>query len=115
MAKWPETAMVFEAIGFAREPFAAGLELRNITFRDQMENGVPQLVIAGEVINISASPRDVPPVHGTVFDKTDQELVTWRVEISEPRLLPGEIVKFSSVLPPPAGRARLSIAFRASK
>ena len=102
---WPAAGRVFAYIGFPGEDSGLGLELRNVTPNRGMENGLPALIIDGEVMNVSPVVRAVPKLKVTLRDRSEHELQNWTFSLSTDRLLPGQSAPFHTSIAQPAEAA----------
>jgi predicted Zn finger-like uncharacterized protein len=102
----PGTAQFYADAGFpvADDP-GSGLEFRNVTTSREMENGLPALVIEGEVRNVSSSARDVPKLVVILRDKSERDLQDLTVAAPANRLMPGQSVPFKTSITQPAEAA----------
>ncbi len=106
---WPPAARLYQLVGLTVADL--GLELRRVTSRRAVEDGVPVLVVEGVIANISDRVREVPPLKAALTDANQRELQHWTFTASARRLLPGETVSFKTSLKNPAGGGtRLSVA-----
>jgi hypothetical protein len=80
---------------------AAGLELRKIGSSRGTENGVPQLIITGEVANLSAVVRAVPKLKIILRDHDGKDLQVVNFSVGDARLQPGASAAFRRIIPAP--------------
>jgi hypothetical protein len=73
---------------------ANSFEVHNLTTTRDTENGLPALIIQGEVINISKVAKQVPKLKVTLLDNGERELQSWSFTVSDDRMLPGASVPF---------------------
>jgi predicted Zn finger-like uncharacterized protein len=112
VAWWPPSAALFELAGLSVETVGEGLEIRNITSSQKIEDDKPTLVVAGEVINVSGRPIDVPNMRGSLLDVRQREVYAWVITPKQRRLAPGQAMAFdTSVREPPANARRIAVAF----
>jgi predicted Zn finger-like uncharacterized protein len=112
MAAWPESERIYAKLGMLNLPAGAGLELRKVSWKRETTGDVPVLLIEGEVANISKEVRPIPKIRGALMSSGGRVLSQWVFAPPEPRLLPGETVKFRTELrDPPAGAERLTMNF----
>lgn len=108
---WPAAKRLYDMAGLIREPLGIGLNLVNVKFSQQGKKG-GGLLVEGEVENISNHVLDVPGLRATLFDKEKKAVQHWPFKAPLPRLLPGENVKFKTIIKNPAkGAARIEIDF----
>ncbi|NQU71928.1 MAG: zinc-ribbon domain-containing protein [Rhodospirillales bacterium] len=112
---WPAAKRLYALIGLTQEPLGVGLNLVNVKFSQLAENG-GGLLVEGEVENTSDHVLDVPSLRATLFDKKKISVQHWPFEATLPRLLPGENVKFKTIIKNPAkGAVRIEIDFHEAR
>jgi predicted Zn finger-like uncharacterized protein len=108
----PSLDAAYAALGIAAGDLSNDLEFRAITSNRRQENGRATLVIEGEVANVSAGARHVPPLRITLEDSGKHPIKSWTVMATRDRLMPGESVAFrSSIADPGAGTVGASVTF----
>ncbi len=97
----PQTASFYALLGLP-------VNLRGLTFDDvatttEQHEGVPILVVEGNVFNGSRKAEDVPRLKFVVRNAARQEIYSWTTVPSRTSLLPGQAVGFRTRLasPPP--------------
>ncbi len=100
----PDLAGGYAAIGLPVN--LRGLEFRGVKTTQEMQDGIPVLVIEGEVVNITKHPVEVPRVRIAVLGAGKQELYAWTTLLQRSVLADNEKVSFRSRLasPPPNGQ-----------
>ena len=101
----PAAGALYARAGFPVGDGGLGLEFRNVTTSREMENGLPSLVIAGEVKNVSSIARAVPKLVVTLRDRSERDLQDMTVAAPADRLQPGESVPFHTSITQPAEEA----------
>jgi predicted Zn finger-like uncharacterized protein len=101
----PGLAPLYELAGFPVSESALGLVFRNVTTSRDMENGLPALVIKGEVANVSSVARAVPKLVAILRDSDAHALQQQSFTAPAARLLPGESVAFQTSIAQPAEAA----------
>ena len=101
----PSAAPLYKLAGFPTGATASGLEFQNVTTSREMENGLPALVIEGEVKNVSSSARTVPKLIVILRDKGERDLQDLTVAAPADSLKPGESVPFRTSITQPAEAA----------
>lgn len=101
----PGAARIFALAGFPVSDRALGLVFRNVTTTRDMENGLPALVIKGEVANVSSVARSVPKLVAVLRDNDEHALQRQNFAAPAERLLPGESVAFQTSIAQPAEAA----------
>ena len=110
VAQWPATAKVYSMVGLAVGPPALGVELRKTSPRRDVENGVPVLIVEGEVANISNEAVDVPRLKVILTDQNGNEVQSWTFSVTEPKLMPGTSEAFrTSILRPSTSAANVAV------
>lgn len=99
VAAVPETAKVYDWLGIEiADPAAEGrLELVNYTFVRRLVEGERKLVVAGEVVNRSSDPLQVPPLRARVLDESGNEILRWDFAAEQGNLQPGASTRFESL------------------
>ena len=112
MEEFPETKVVFAALGFEVPAPGEGLKLTNVTSTRVTIEGAPALVVEGRVTNTANGRRDVPTLRGSLRDPTDRELHAWQFTASAEKLAAGEFATFrTEVVAPNPQATGLSITF----
>ncbi len=110
-ARWPQAAKFYARIGLPVS-VPLGLEIRNLRAERTEEDGMPLLLVRGEVYNVSGSARLVPPLKVTLFDAQGRQLDFGLYEAEKRRLAEGEITRFEArLLDPPANAERFEVTF----
>jgi predicted Zn finger-like uncharacterized protein len=106
----PGTAAIYAAAGLPVN--VRGLELRNVGYDRQYENGVFVLSIKGEVVNIRDEPMSVPKLRFGLRDGLRQELYHWNMKVSKDQLQADEAVAFvARVASPPVDAYEVEVRF----
>jgi predicted Zn finger-like uncharacterized protein len=97
----PQTASLYAAIGLPVN--LRGLTFENIQTSREIEDGVPFLVVEGEIVGTTARHTEVPRLRFAVTDGNGREIYAWTAQPSRNLLPPGETLPFRSRLasPPP--------------
>ena len=95
VSRWPELAQYYEMLGVPVEVAQDdSFEIHNVTTARDSENGLPALIIQGEVVNVSHVAKQVPKLKVTLLDSGKHELQSWSFTVSDDRMLPGASVPF---------------------
>jgi predicted Zn finger-like uncharacterized protein len=95
VSRWPDLAQYYETLGLAVEiSQASSFDFHNVTTTRDTENGLPALIIQGEVVNVSKLAKQVPKLKVTLLDNGKHELQSWSFTVSDDRMLPGASVAF---------------------
>lgn len=112
VAVWPPAAQLYELAGLEIESLPFGLELRNVKQSQRTEEGVPVLIIEGEVKNISKYTYEVPKLRVALRNAGQDEIKNWTFSAVQTRLLPGESAPFvTRVKDPPPKATDVTITF----
>ena len=100
-SRWPATARYYQMLGIPVETAQGSFDFHNVTPTRDTENGLPTLVIQGEVVNVSSVARQVPKLKVTLLDGSGHELQAWSFTVSDDRLLPGAGIPFRTSIAQP--------------
>jgi hypothetical protein len=95
IALWPPALKLYVALGLEPAPTSDGLVIRATPRRDD-KDGVPRLVIEGEVINSSSAELAVPQLKVELKDANQRVVQTWTFSASIDRLAAGASVPFTT-------------------
>jgi len=110
---WPPSARLYALFGLAVPQPGDVLKVTAQARRDE-ENGVPRLVIEGEVANISPEAQLVPKLKVELKDAGNKVVQSWSFDVSTERLLPGASVPFTTSVARPSDAATdMSVTFTA--
>ena len=70
----PAMISLYQRLGFSLE-LPLGIEFRGLASQHRLAEGRPMLVVMGEISNISAQRRAVPPIRVTVLDAQRREQI----------------------------------------
>jgi predicted Zn finger-like uncharacterized protein len=100
----PQTASFYATIGLSVN--LRGLVFDGITTTTEQHEGVPILVVEGNIVNASRKIVDVPRLKFAVRNAANEEIYSWTAVPPRASLPPGEAVSFRSRLasPPTEGR-----------
>lgn len=115
---WPQQIVtVFPAAAGLYAKMGVGVNIRGLAFAKvgremELTDGIPVLAVAGEVHNVTASARDVPPLHFTLRDREGQDLYTWTLPVAAGPLGPGRSLPFlTRIATPPSDARQIEIRF----
>jgi len=112
IAIWPPSIKLYELVGLVKPRPTEGLVIHARPRRDD-NNGVPRLVIDGDITNATAVALPVPKLKVELKDATQRVVQTWTFSASTDRLLPGAIIPFTTSVERPnesATEVRVSLA-----
>jgi len=101
VSRWPGMARYYQMIGIPVETAEGSFDFHNVTPTRDTENGLPTLVIQGDVVNVSKVARRVPKLKVTLLDGSNHELQSWEFTVSDDRLLPGASIPFRTSIAQP--------------
>jgi predicted Zn finger-like uncharacterized protein len=101
---FPQTASFYATLGLPVN--LRGVILNDIATSTEQRDGVPILVVEGNVVNDTRRIVDVPRLKFIVRNTANEEIYSWTAVPPRATLPPGETVAFRSRLasPPPDGR-----------
>jgi predicted Zn finger-like uncharacterized protein len=104
---FPQTASFYATLGLPVN--LRGVTLSDIATMTEQHDGVPILVVDGNIVNDSRRFIDVPRLKFVVRNAAGDEVYSWTAVPPRPNLPPGDTVAFRSRLasPPPDGVAVL--------
>ncbi|HUB97678.1 MAG TPA: DUF3426 domain-containing protein [Stellaceae bacterium] len=113
---YPASADLFARVGFPVSDIGIGLDVRANKPVLDMANGLPTLVIDGNVVNVSSVARKVPKLVVMLLDQSDHDLQDVTVAASTDRLLPGESATFkTSITQPPEAAHHVMVVFAGAR
>jgi predicted Zn finger-like uncharacterized protein len=97
----PQTASFYAHLGLPVN--LRGLEFDNLSTATEQHEGVPILVVEGEIVNETRKIIDVPRLRFAVRNAARQEIYSWTAVLPRTLLSPGDAVPFRTRLasPPP--------------
>lgn len=100
VSAWPGFAGLYARIGIPVN--VLGLEIRKTTWQIQTLNGMPMLVVKGEIANTTTRAADVPRLTMVLRDAHAHELYRWSADAGDvKRLGAGEVAPFTTTLKSP--------------
>jgi predicted Zn finger-like uncharacterized protein len=105
---WPQTATFYKAIG--KPVNTTGLTVKNLTYRNETDDGRQVLAIAGRVVNLTTHKLAVPPIRVTLTDNDRRVLYDRSFSASVATLAAGGSVAFMTRLAsPPSSTSGLQV------
>lgn len=102
IAYWPATAPYYEMLGASLPAPQGELGLQKVVTSRDVENGLPTLIIQGEVVNVSRIAREVPKLKVILQDSDKHELQSWSFGVTDARLPPGGSIPFRTSVAQPS-------------
>ena len=111
IVRWlPQTASFYEMVGLPVN--LRGLDFQAIKSVREIHEGIPVLVVEGQIAATSGRTVEVPRLRFAVRDESGKEVYTWTAMPSRTSLAPGETLAFRSRLAsPPAEGRDVSVRF----
>jgi predicted Zn finger-like uncharacterized protein len=100
----PQTASFYAAMGLPVN--LRGLAFTAVATAAEQHEGVPILVVEGNVVNDARKTVEVPRLKFIIRNAARQEIYSWTAVPSRPALAPGEAVAFRTRLASPPAEAR---------
>lgn len=107
---FPNLAGYYSAIGMPVN--LRGLEFRDLRTTYDSQDGMPVLIIEGEIVNLTRQSREIPRLRLSVTDASKQEIYAWTAQLPRESLGAREILTFRSRLAsPPADGTDVKVRF----
>jgi predicted Zn finger-like uncharacterized protein len=117
----PSLASIYRTLGLSLKDIQEGFEIRNTAWHDLVDQGIPSIIVDGELANMSLQLKTAPSIRITTRGKTgchpmdfasyifgDDKVEgpdglcvmdQWSLNVSYDRLLPGQVVPFKAIHP----------------
>jgi predicted Zn finger-like uncharacterized protein len=106
----PQTASLYARIGLPVN--LRGLAFENIKTTREVQEGVPMLIVEGEIVGTTGRHTEVPRLRFAVVDSSGKEIYAWTARPARTLLPPGETLPFRSRLAsPPSDANGISVRF----
>ena len=106
----PGTARIFAALGYPVN--LRGLEFQNVSFRTEIDNGVPVLAVSGQIVNVTDKTVAVPDIRFSLRNATRHEVYHWTGRAEARDVVPDGRTNFLTRLAsPPLAADHLQIHF----
>jgi predicted Zn finger-like uncharacterized protein len=99
----PQTASLYARIGLPVN--LRGLAFENIKTIREVDDGVPILIVEGDIVGTTGRHTEVPRLRFAVTDDSGKEIYAWTARPAKTLLPPGETLPFRSRLASPPGEA----------
>jgi predicted Zn finger-like uncharacterized protein len=100
----PDLAGFYAAVGLGVN--LRGLEFRSVRTAQANQDGVPVLVVEGEIANVTSQTMEIPKLRLAVLGKEGRELYAWTSQLPRSSLKEGEQIPFKSRLAAPPAEAQ---------
>ncbi|MGQ3075578.1 MAG: DUF3426 domain-containing protein, partial [Ferrovibrionaceae bacterium] len=115
VALWPPAMTLYEKLHIpVKDPADIGLELREVTPARAMEGQKSILVITGQVVSTSSSPRTVPPLKVTLRNEAGEAVYTQSFALFDAPVGPGAKENFAIRLDDVPGAQNVALDFEAA-
>ena len=106
----PDLAGFYAAVGLGVN--LRGLEFRSVRTAQANQDGIPVLVVEGEIANVTSQTMEIPKLRLAVLGKEGRELYAWTSQLPRSSLKEGEQIPFKSRLAaPPPGAQQVFVRF----
>jgi hypothetical protein len=111
---WPASERIYGPLGLMPEKLeAAAFLLRNVTTVTEKDGDKSELVVKGEIVNLSKQSQKVPPLQVAARDRQRKVLQEWTIDLQLGDVVAGGAVAFTKRLDgPPPGAADLEITLQ---
>lgn len=100
VAFYPPLNKLYERLGIHVEPAEwLGLELHNLKSATIIDAGVTKIEVSGEVVNVSAMTRPVPPIRVAMRGAAGKELAAYTLTLEDDKVAAGARLTFNAKLP----------------
>jgi hypothetical protein len=101
---WPLTQTAYHAIGLSSSPAQnERLVLQNISSERRYEDGAMQLIVQGEIKNVSKKPQGLPDLNVDAMGPDERIIQSWRIKPSPATLEVDSVLPFTSAILSPEG------------
>lgn len=115
VARFPVAAPAYQRLGVPVE-LPLGIEFRRLSSLQRQAGGAGVLVVAGEIANVAAAVRPVPPIRIGLLDAEGREIDFALFDAPRGSLEPGAVEPFEVELAAPPAEARdFSVSFAADR
>lgn len=110
VAAVPQSAGLFAKLGLPVN--LRGVEIRDVSSRIVVDQGVRQLVVEGEIGNVERQEVKLSRLRFAVRDENGREIYSWKAAVDKPVIEAGENLRFRRRLAsPPDGAADVQVRF----
>lgn len=96
---FPSAAALYELVGLPVN--LRGLEFANLKYRRDFEDGIPVLILEGEIVNIRNEALQVPAIRFGLRGRSGEEIYAWSVEPRQKVIEPAAVMPFRTRLASP--------------
>ncbi len=100
----PQMAKLYKLVGLPVN--LRGVVIQNVSSRIILEQGTPELIVEGEIVNISHKPAKLARLRFAIRSEQGREIYSWKATADKPAIDSGETLKFRRKLstPPEEGQ-----------
>ncbi|GLQ05319.1 DUF3426 domain-containing protein [Sneathiella chinensis] len=104
---WPPAAKLYQKLKLdVQTRNTLGLEIRDLTTRSVVENGVTRLTVVGNIVNITETDRPIPRISIQLIDDAGDHVYSWSTSIEQTLLEGWGSVEFTSSMNQPPEDAK---------
>lgn len=111
VSAWPQASSAYAAVGIEANPY--GVALGDLTITRETEQGLPVIVIEGEIRNIDRRERAAPALRAALLNSNSASVLEWTVLVEGGPMRPGEARNFRTLVsdvPANAVQAEVTLA-----
>ncbi|OUR76134.1 hypothetical protein A9Q83_15065 [Alphaproteobacteria bacterium 46_93_T64] len=104
---WPASAKLYQMIKLdVKTTNLLGLEIKNLTTKSILENGVVRLTVTGNIVNVTAHQQPIPRIAIQLVDSEGLHVYSWSAAPGVENVEPWGSVEFSSSMNQPPEEAK---------
>lgn len=104
---WPASKRIYDLVGSTSKSAVKKLGVRSVQYTYPTPT---TLKIEGELVNLSKAPQNIPNLRVLFLDAGGKVVKRWTFPPRERRMLPDEVIKFTTVIQnPPADAKRIDV------
>lgn len=110
---WPQASSAYASVGIEANPY--GVTIGDLAISRSVEDGLPVIVIEGEVRNVDRRERAAPPLRAALLNDEARPILEWTVLVEGGAMSPGERRSFRTLVsdaPLSAVEAEVTLADR---
>jgi len=104
---WPATAKLYQMIKLdVKTANKLGLEIKNLTTKSILENGVVRLTVTGNIVNVTGHQQPIPRIAIQLVDSKGLHVYSWSTTAGVENVDPWGSIEFSSSMNQPPEDAK---------
>lgn len=104
---WPATAKLYQMVKLdVKTTNKLGLEIKNLTTKSVLENGVVRLTVTGNIVNVTGHQQPIPRIAIQLVDSKGLHVYSWSTSSGSENVEPWGTVAFSSSMNQPPEDAK---------